>query len=485
MNSEKLRRRQSFKVIISEFIMVMTVIIMVIILAFVVSGYWLNSDFKVERQGMLQVSSIPTGASLSIDGESSWIQRTNTSKILSSGEHTVVVSKDGYDSWAKTVNVSEGLLYRLQYPRLFLQNRTAETVLDAKDFNLATVSPARDKMLLIDNTTEWQVVNLKDDKLSPKKIDIAKVFSGVSLAEGATTGLFLDEILDMNWDSDGNHILFKVNHEDTIEWILLDIENVKNSVNLSREFAAIFSAVEILDNSAANLIAIQDGNLRKINVSSRAISSVLVGNVQSFDHFEDEIVFSALNTTSNIALSSASGRSENSDPNSVQPYIIGILNLNNKEITGLTTTASSVKVAFSKFYDEKYITVLEDAKLSLYKKTNFELVKEFDLSFVPQHVKVGNDGEFIEFYTGAQFATFDFESLSVREWSLENENFGYLDNNMLYTVDGGELIVYDFDGLNRRVLAKNVSSQFPVIIASDKWLYYFSDSKLIREKIVE
>ncbi len=485
MDSEKLRRRQSFKVIISEFIMVMTVIIMVIILAFVVSGYWLNSDFKVERQGMLQVSSIPTGASLSIDGESSWMQRTNTSKILSSGEHTVVVSKDGYDTWTKTVNISEGFLYRLQYPRLFLQNRTAETVLDTKDFNLATVSPARDKMLLMNNTTEWQIVSLKDDKLTPKKIDISRVFSGVSLADGATTGLFLDEILAADWDSDGNHVLFKVSHENATEWVLLDVENVKNSVNLSRDFAATFSAVEILDNSAANLVAIQDGNLRKINVSSRAISSVLVSNVQSFDHFEDEVVFSALSTTSSTAQNSTTDTAESSDQTSAKPYTIGVLNLNNKEITSLTTTASPAKVAISKFYDEKYITVLEDTALELYKKFNFESVKEFALSFVPQHVKVGNDGEFIEFYSGAQFATFDFESLSIREWSLENENFGWLDNNMLYVVNNGELIIYDFDGLNRRVLAKNVSSQFPVTIVSDKWLYYFSDGALIREKIVD
>ncbi len=485
MNSEKMKRKQNFRVIISEFVMVMTVIIMVVILAFVVSGYWLNSDFKVERQGMLQVSSIPTGAELSIDGESSWMQRTNTSKILSSGEHTVVVSKDGYDNWTKTVNISEGLLYRLQYPRLFLQNRTAETVLSTKDFTLATISPARDKMLLIGNTTEWKVINLKDDKPTPKKINIAEVFSGVSLADGATTGLFQDEILTADWDSDGNHILFKVNHEGTPEWILLDVENVKNSVNLSRDFAATFSTVEILDNSAANLIAIQDGNLRKINVSSRAISSVLVSNVQSFDHFEDEVVFSALNAASNVALSSATDTAENSGQTTVKPYTIGVLNLNNKEIASLTTTASPAKVAISKFYDEKNITVLENMELKLYKKADFELVKEFTLTFAPEKVKVGNDGEFIEFYTGAQFATFDFESLSIREWSLENENFGWLDNNMLYVVENGELIVYDFDGFNRRALLNNVSSQFPATIVGDKWLYYFSDGALIREKIVD
>ncbi len=477
MNSEQLKRKQSFKVIISEFIMVMTVIIMVIILAFVVSGYWLNSDFKVERQGMIQVSSIPTGADLSIDGESSWMQRTNTSKIVSSGEHTIVVSKDGYDSWTKTVNVTEGLLYRLQYPRLFWQNRTPETILDTKDFNFATVSPARDKMLLASDTTEWQIVNLKDDKITPKKIDISQVFSGISIADDAETGLFSDEILDANWDSDGNHILFKVSHAGALEWVLLDVENVKNSVNLSRDFAATFSAIEILDNSASNLVAIQDGNLRKINVSSRAISAVLVSNIQSFDHFEDEIVFSAVKSVSNSA--------PNSGQNSEQEYLIGVLNLNNKDTTSLTTTSAPAKVAISKFYDEKYITVLEDTKLKLYKKANFELVKEFTLSFAPQNIKVGNDGEFITLSAGTQLVTFDFEAFSVREWSLENENFGWLDNNMLYNVASGELIIYDFDGLNRRTLAKNVSSQFPTTISDDKWLYYFSDGALIREKIVE
>ena len=64
-------RRQSIKIIASEAIMVAAVIITVIILAFLVSGYWLNSNFEVERGGMLQVSSLPTGANVEIDGQAS------------------------------------------------------------------------------------------------------------------------------------------------------------------------------------------------------------------------------------------------------------------------------------------------------------------------------------------------------------------------------------------------------------------------------
>ena len=68
MDAEKRARRQSRRVIISEILMVLTVIATVSILAFVVSGYWVGSDFKIERQGLLQVYSIPTGADVDVDG---------------------------------------------------------------------------------------------------------------------------------------------------------------------------------------------------------------------------------------------------------------------------------------------------------------------------------------------------------------------------------------------------------------------------------
>ena len=48
-----------------------------------------------------------------------------------------------------------------------------------------------------------------------------------------------------------------------------------------------------------------------------------------------------------------------------------------------------------------------------------------------------------------------------------------------------KLIVYDFDGYNRRSIAKNTSAHFPVAITDNKWLYYVSDDELIREWIVE
>lgn len=469
MDLENRKKRQSLKIIISEALMVIAVIATVTVLAFIVSGYWINSDFEVERQGMLQISSVPTGANVNIDGEaSSWLQRTNTSKVLPSGEHTVTLTKDGYDSWSKTIDIKAGLLYRLHYPRLFLKERTPKNTLDLTGTNLAVISSDHDSLLLVNNTTKWAYLDLNSDQLEPKPIDISPYFSSANSPDSAT-GLFDGEVLDADWDYDGAHVLFKVKIADSIEWTLLDVKNPDRSINLTKEFGANFSRIEMLDNSANTLLAIQNGNLHKIDVPGRHISAVIIKNVTDFDHFQNEVIFSAKNSDSETANA---------------PYYVGFFKVGDDEITELTASDTPTKVAISKFYDKKYLTILSDTSLSVYEKDNpTEQYFNYNLSFAPDYIEVGHDGEFITMYTGARIATLDMEAGLVHEWSVEGDTFGWIDNDMIYTVADGELIVYDFDGLNRRALAKNVSTHFPAGITDNKWLYYVSDDNLMREVI--
>ncbi len=466
MDPEKVKRHQSLKILISESIMVLAVVITVVILAFLVSGYWLNSDFEIERNGLLQISSIPTGADVYIDGESAWLQRTNTSKVLSSGEHSIKLTKDGYDTWSKTIHISEGLLYRIHYPRLFLKNRSSEKILDTTSTTLSTISPDHNFLILINDTTKWSLINLNNGDIKPQELDISKVFSSVSMAESANTGLFTGKILDIDWDHDSTHILFKVQSEEDIEWILLDIKNPSNSINLTREFGSNFTEIQILDNNSSNLLAIQNNNLHRIDIPNKSLSAVLIKNIINFDHYNAEIIFSAHNDSSKDT-----------------PYYIGLLRLSDNNIETLMDTSTPVKVVLSKFYDDKYITTLQGNQVSLYKRDNLELLQNFDLNFTPSTLKVGHDGEFIIISLDNQIAALDMEAMSIAEWQAEGSHFDWIDNDMCYSVNDGNLIVYDFDGLNRRIIANNVSSHFPAAITNNKWLYYFSDNSLIREVI--
>ncbi len=469
MDPDKRKRVQSLKVIISEAIMVIAVILMVTVLALIVSGYWLNSDFQIERQGLLQISSVPTGASINIDGDSSWLQKTNTSKVLSSGEHTIVLSKDGYDTWSKKINITEGLLYRLHYPRLFLQNRSSESVFDLKNTIFASVSPEHDKLVLVNESSKWDFLELDNETLTSQKIDIKNYLSDVGIAdslESSVDWVFHGKIFTAEWDNDGSHLLLSVENDGKTEWVLLDVKNPKNSVNISKAFGANFERIKILDNASNNLLAIQNGNLHKIDVSGKSISSILVKGVINFDHYNNEIIFSAKNDGEEGG------------------YYLGLTKIGDNEITNLSLTSSPEKVVIYKFYDEKYIATLFENSLSIFKEENFEKIFASELSFSPENLKVGHNSEFAIMNSGSSIATFDMESLSLNEWTVDGEKFGWVDNSMIFSVSDGNLIVYDFDGNNRRELAKNVSNLFPAMITDNKWLYYFNDTSLMREWLI-
>lgn len=468
MDLEKRARRQSRRVIISEVIMVITVILTVSVLGFVVSGYWLGSDFTIERQGMAQIYSIPTGADISIDGSpTSWLQRTNTSKTLSAGEHTITLTKDGYDSWSRTVNINEGLLYRLHYPRLFLKNRAHETAFDSSA-NFATVSPDRNTMLLINNTTKWQLFNLDSESSKPTSLELSEILPFSSHSTDGSTGLFNGTIKSAEWAKDNEHVLLEITLDDATNWLVLNIKNPAGSLNLTKEFNLDFKSVEIYDNSASSLLCIADNNLRRIDVSSKQISAILVSGVSSYDHYEKEVIFSAMNTEADS-----------------DPYYIGIIDLNNNEITKLKPLGSPAQVVITRFYDDKYIGIVENDIFSLYLKNDFVEKTISPLSFTPEKIKVGHEGDFIALSNGGRLAVLDMEAMKLDEWTTSTDNFGWLDGSMVYAVKDGNLNVYDFNGLNPRTLATNVSSRLPVTITSDRYLYYFRDGSLIRDYLYE
>lgn len=464
MDIEKRARRQSRRIIISEILMVLTVIATVSILAFIVSGYWVGSDFKIERQGLLQIYSTPTGADVEVDdNHASWLQRTNTSKTLAAGEHTIKLTKEGYDSWSRTINITEGLLYRLHYPRLFLEKREHETAYESSA-NFVTVSPDRNTMLLADNTTTWQLINLDTDNIKPTKLDLSEILPFTSRADGASVGLFAGHINSAKWANDNEHLLLKIEHEGNINWLILNIKNIPNSINLTKEFNANFSKIEILDQSASNLLAVLDSNLHRIDVTARQISAILIPKINYFDYYNQDIVFSAQKDAG---------------------YYVGILKLTTNETKELKTTTTPNKVFTTKFYDDEYIGTIDDSGVILYLKNDFVEKNHFSLPFYPDHIKVTMSGEAITMYSGGRIATLDMEAMEIQEWNTNTDTFDWLDSSMIYAVKDGSLNVYDFNGLNHRVLSSNVSSHFPVTITSDKYLYYFRDGSLIREYLFE
>ncbi len=454
MDPETVKKRQALKVIITDSLMTLAAVALVGFLVLTVSGYWINENFEVTRSGMLQVSSMPTGATVTVDG-GSLPQRTNTSRVVPVGEHQITIEKEGYDTWSKTVEVKDGLLYRLKYPRLFPNDREAEKVPVELDAKYISVSPKHDLALLVKESGKWSLVNLEEDRISPKTLDFSEIFSG---------GLSGD-IVSFKWSHDQNRVLMNLRtNAETTTWLLLNLNDVKKSINLSETFGVGFSEINSLNNSADNLFALRNHNLQRIDINNKSISAILAEGVEKYYRFGEDIVFAAKNDDG---------------------AYIGLLKPNNDQVEKVHNIESAqANVLMSRFYDNKYLTVVDNHKVLVFKGDNLDEAEYvFDISFEPTTIKAGRDGDFVVMANGNSVATLDMEAEKLLEWQIEVPNFHWLDDNMLYIILDGQLVVYDFDGFNRRVLVNGVREEYPVTIAGEKWLYYVNDNGLVRESL--
>ena len=131
---------------------------------------------------------------------------------------------------------------------------------------------------------------------------------------------------------------------------------------------------------------------------------------------------------------------------------------------------------------ENYLSELNDAFSNV--KNSFEKIFSVGIDFVPEDIHVGGDGDFVAMRSGKNIAALDMESENVTKFEVEDEQVDWLDGYMLYVVDeDGDMVVYDFDGLNRRELSKNASKRLSATVTEDRWLYYFSDGWLVRENL--
>ena len=119
---------------------------------------------------------------------------------------------------------------------------------------------------------------------------------------------------------------------------------------------------------------------------------------------------------------------------------------------------------------------------------------------IPESLEVSTGNEYLVARAGAKYMVIDLDMGDLYEYEAPTAGLNWLDGSMMYAVSNGEILVWDFDGTNRRNLSESVKADAqasegeltpmarPVMIASNnKWMYYLSEDKtgikLVREKI--
>ena len=484
------RKKRAIKVFITESLMVIAVFALVIVTTLLATGYNVrpSEDGLIERTGLVQIQTMPTGANVRIDGEDifGW---TNFSRSMTEGEHEIVLSRDGYETWSKTIKVSAGLYYRLSYPRLFLKNRTSESLFKlGNDEKISFAKDGNTALVYSSQKNDWRILEINNEEVKTKDFDVSEFFDGVT--DENKKDLALATRLEKNleivaWSGNSERVLMKNKNE----WLIIDLKDLKDSVNLSKDFELTFSDVKIANDSASELYVVADGNLRKVDVNDEKISSAFVHNVRDFSNLKSDLVYVA-------------------DDNSDGEFEVGVfrggekkgseISINFGEIVlddGSKKNAEVKKLSFSEYFGDYYVSfITSNNEWQIYRFSDLKKsVDDGEFTRIysekvddVKNIEIRGGGELIVANFNNSMNVFDIEAEQVATVSKLEKN-GWLDEHMIYFVSDGELKVSDFDGANFHEMTDDFLEDAEVKISkNNRYMYYVSKSnKLSRIKIMD
>ena len=447
------KKRRLIRVIITEIIMFLAVILIVVVALLITMGFFVTSDGRIEQSGLIQIHSIPTGATVTIDDKTIF-SRTNLSRTLSAGNHHIKLTRDGYDSWEKTIKMYSGLLVRLYYPRLFLENRTPESMLRlGENLEFYSTSSDRNNILYANNDSPtWHLVNVASDEVKTTDLDLTDILPGVADQK------FLGELKQLTWNSSGDQVLTQIAYDNQTEWILVNLKDVKNSLNLTKTFGFQFDQVELVNDNTSQLFVLENHHLRRIDVSNQAISRVLLDNIESFTSQGSNLLYlTTLQTTDETSYRAIGTYRDGESGGTI--------------ITKITSDGP-ILIAISRYYDNDYLAYIINNDLTVYygsiptysenpsdSFTDLEiLVDSAQLTEIPDSLTVSPDGEYLLAQKAQSISAIDLEMGDIYAYDASTSEFTWIDSSMLYSTTANELQVWDFDGTNIRTLVSSQST---------------------------
>lgn len=487
MDRERKKRVRTIKLIFTEIAMVIVIIATVIVLTFLAMGYNVDKNGELGQSGLVQVKSVPSGATIEVDGET-LISHTNASRMLSAGQHALKLAKDNYDTWSKEITSEPGILLKLEYPRLFLKERTMEKVREYED-GLEFISFSDDGSQILyakKGDTNYRLLNIQGDDVSERTLDVSKLV-GQSTPE------------EFIWDENHDKVLILAKNSDHTEYILLNLRDINASLNLTTEFKMSFSKVSFMAPSGERLAVLENGNLRQIAVGDKTISQVIAENVEDYYNRDTTIAYVGKHI---VTLGKSAESLENVSSEKFAPEtktIRGVMLYQESTSDILLAELkdeSKVKLALSDYLGKKYLSFSVDNHLYIYRGaypvvdnmlSEMELVMDAELPAAPEVLAVWSEDQLIMTKSGHNIAMFDSEIAKLSQYEVEHSRIFFPADHLVGVIVDGKLVVRDFDGTNCRELS-NVTTA-AVISKNDKWLYYdlIVDGKtnIFREKIVE
>jgi hypothetical protein len=466
MQKLSIKRKRIIKQSIIYTCMTLSVLLLVTFIFFFVQGYRFNADDgSIEQYAFLQFGSSPSGATVTVDGDVVG-SRTPNKTSVHAGKHDIQMSRDGYETWSKTIDVQAGTLTWLNYAILVPSDLKVEAMASYDAIYDSLGSPTGRSMLIQKRGSipTFELVDINADNIKSTKLTIgADVYSKAGVAD-------VKHVFDIvKWDDGGRYVLIKHTYDKNTEWLVLDTQYVNLTKNITKLFNISISNIAFSGTSGGILYALEGNDVRKLDVAGGTISKPIISGVTEFNLYNSNII-----TYIGVDSKDANKR------------VVGIYREGDEARTLRTVSDKSIvlHVATTKYFNDNYVVISENSKVDILSGSypvsssidaTMNVFDSFDTSYSIQKLSFSPTGQYVLARNGLNYTSYDLEYQHLTSSVIDGDNaevsLQWLDNNYLWSDSGGELYIYEFDGTNKHNINSMVVGQDAVLTNNEKYIY--------------
>jgi hypothetical protein len=473
MHKQKSKLRERTQLFFIYGLMITAIAALLVVLVLVIQGYRYNRyDGKIEQGGLVQFNSVPSGATVAVDGIE--LANKTASKItLTSGSHTITMNRGGYNEWKKTATVVPGSVLWLNYARLFPTKPQTSAVTEYAAVSSAVQSRDGNWMAVVPNPTVAAIslVRLDSDTPSISPLDLP-TSSYTAPVDGAAQRFTVTA-----WDKDSQSVLIRHEFDGRTEFIVLNARGDGTAYNVSARLGVVASKVEFSENDNKVLYLLNDSHeLRRANISSTTVSGPLVANVSDFTAAGQTII--TYETFADVAGKRSVGY--------VSPGSNAVKQIASYDLANDVPLHARAGV----YYGDRYLAIAHglsidvttgslpssDSDATLSRKTVAQLTTSAAIAYLGFSPV---DNRMVYAQSGDKVITYDLELDSTATTTFAaapTSAVTWIDEFHMATTVNARASYYDFDGTNGQLVASSAVDLPLAVSSNDKYLYYFATS---------
>ena len=467
------KRKDLYKLAAIYSLMVTIIVIIVALIVVFLLGFRFDtSKGNIEQYAFLQFSSTPSGAVVTIDGKAVSSKTPNKDSVPA-GKHDIVMWRDGYETWKKTVELKSGTLNWLNYALLVPKKLTVEAVAKYTSVSSSLASSEGRSMIILENLSlpTFSLIDLSSDIIKSTSLTIP----ATAYSEAFTTGVVHTFQID-KWDDGGRYLTIKHIYGDKIEWLVLDTQDVASTKNITQTLNIVASKI-VFSGTSGNLFFALDssGDIRKLDLAAGNLSRPFVNGVTDFNVYETNII-----TYNKVGI--------------VGKQTVGLYRDGDEKSYDLRSIdankGTQLKIATVRYFNEDYVAISDGKVVDIlsgsYPNTangdaaSLKVVLSFSTSQDVQNLSFSPSGEYVFIQSGAFFASYDLEYKVLKSSTIQGKGvtptFKWLNDNYVWSDLDDNLTIREFDGENIHLISPVIIGQSVTLTHNGRYIYSINKS---------